>query len=30
LMRAEVRATRDTRRRVTQEFDELLRMLGFD
>jgi len=25
-----VRATRDTRRRVTQEFDELLRMLGFD
>ena len=30
LMRAEVRATRDTRRRVTQEFDELLRMLGFE
>ena len=30
LMRAEARTTRDTRRRVTQEFDELLRMLGFD
>jgi len=29
-MRAEGRATRDTRRRVTQEFDELLRMLGFE
>jgi hypothetical protein len=29
-MRAEARATRDTRKRVTQEFDELLRMLGFD
>jgi MerR family transcriptional regulator/heat shock protein HspR len=30
LMRAEARTTRDTRKRVTQEFDELLRMLGFD
>jgi len=30
LMRAEGRRTRDTRRRVTQEFDELIRMLGFD
>jgi MerR family transcriptional regulator/heat shock protein HspR len=30
LMRAEARTTRDMRKRVTQEFDELLRMLGFD
>jgi len=30
LMRAEGRSTRDIRRQVTQEFDELLRMLGFD
>jgi MerR family transcriptional regulator/heat shock protein HspR len=30
LVRAEGRSTRDTRRRVTQEFDELIRMLGFD
>jgi hypothetical protein len=29
-MRAEARTTRDMRKRVTQEFDELLRMLGFD
>src|SRR5260370_42441880 len=30
LMRADGRSTRDSRRRVTQEFDELIRMLGFD
>jgi MerR family transcriptional regulator/heat shock protein HspR len=30
MMRAEARSTRDTRRRVSQEFDELIRMLGFD
>ncbi len=30
LMRAEARSTRDTKRRVTQELDELSRMLGFD
>ena len=30
LMRDEARTTRDMRKRVTQEFDELLRMLGFD
>ena len=30
VVRAEGRVTRDARRRATQEFDELLRMLGFD
>jgi MerR family transcriptional regulator/heat shock protein HspR len=30
LMRDEGLTTRDARRRVTQEFDELYRMLGFD
>ena len=30
LMRDETLSTRDTRRRVTQELDELSRMLGFD
>jgi MerR family transcriptional regulator/heat shock protein HspR len=30
LMRADGRSTRDSRRRVTQEFDELIRVLGFD
>jgi MerR family transcriptional regulator/heat shock protein HspR len=30
LMRVEGRASRDARRRVTQEFDQLMRMLGFD
>jgi MerR family transcriptional regulator/heat shock protein HspR len=30
LMHAGGRSTRDRRRRVTQEFDELIRMLGFD
>jgi len=30
LVRAGGRSTRDARRRVTQEFDELIRMLGFD
>jgi MerR family transcriptional regulator, heat shock protein HspR len=30
LLRPDGRATRDARRRVTQEFDELLRILGFD
>ena len=30
LMRDESRSTRDTRRRMTQELDELSRMLGFD
>ena len=30
LLRPDGRSTRDARRRVTQEFDELLRILGFD
>jgi MerR family transcriptional regulator, heat shock protein HspR len=30
LVHAEARSTRDTKRRVTQELDELSRMLGFD
>jgi MerR family transcriptional regulator/heat shock protein HspR len=30
LLRADGRSTRDSRRRVTQEFDELIRVLGFD
>lgn len=30
LVRDEIRSTRDTKRRVTQELDELSRMLGFD
>ena len=30
LMRDESRSTRDTKRRMTQELDELSRMLGFD
>jgi MerR family transcriptional regulator/heat shock protein HspR len=30
LMREEPLATRDARRRLTQEFDQLIRMLGFD
>jgi MerR family transcriptional regulator, heat shock protein HspR len=30
LMRADGRSSRDARRRVTQEFDELMRVLGFD
>jgi len=29
-MRDESRSLRDTRRRMTQELDELSRMLGFD
>jgi hypothetical protein len=29
-MREEPLATRDARRRLTQEFDQLIRMLGFD
>ena len=30
LVRAEVRSTRDTKRRVTHELDHICRMLGFD
>jgi MerR family transcriptional regulator/heat shock protein HspR len=30
LMRDEPLSTRDARRRLTQEFDQLIRMLGFD
>ena len=30
LVRAEVRATRDNKRRVTHELDQLIRMLGFE
>ena len=30
LVRGEGRSTRDAQRRVTQEFDELIRMLGID
>ncbi|HVH26835.1 MAG TPA: MerR family transcriptional regulator [Vicinamibacterales bacterium] len=30
LMREEPLSTRDARRRLTQEFDQLIRMLGFD
>jgi MerR family transcriptional regulator/heat shock protein HspR len=30
LLRADGRSTRDSRRRLTQEFDELIRVLGFD